>query len=352
MGSLILDSKRDDEQEYTLHLFTNCNLRCSFCWQDHESMVGVDDILDKLPIYKDLIYKEKKDRLVFNVMGGEVFSDTIFDKRQLDTYKVLCTSLIAYGKEVGKTVKINWVTNLVFENKENFDDLLNWGVDGNIDQTFTVSYDPRGRFNRSQLSIFSNNLFHYGPSVIKTVGMMFTKNNIKHLMSKIDPLFEKIYSLGFKINFDYLMPDGITSEMPSDEDMLSFIKFLIDKYPKVEPVSEWLKKQTQTISCRSSKLVLEDGTVCGCGNLIDKEVAKEIYVVDIDKSDNTNIEEKFIERYGCLYCEYYSRCQLGCFMNKAYVGVPESSYCVFKEVHHYIDVKTDLSKNIPILNIS
>lgn len=46
MTDLLLNSKRDPEQEYTIHLFEYCNLSCSFCWQDHDSLVGVDDILE------------------------------------------------------------------------------------------------------------------------------------------------------------------------------------------------------------------------------------------------------------------------------------------------------------------
>ena len=40
MREFLLEKKRDPEQEYTIHLFEYCNLRCSFCWQDHENRIG------------------------------------------------------------------------------------------------------------------------------------------------------------------------------------------------------------------------------------------------------------------------------------------------------------------------
>ena len=48
MREFIIERKRDPEQEYTLHLFEYCNLRCSFCWQDHENKIGIETITDKL----------------------------------------------------------------------------------------------------------------------------------------------------------------------------------------------------------------------------------------------------------------------------------------------------------------
>ena len=48
MREFLLDPKRDPEQEYTIHLFEFCNLRCAFCWQNHEDTIGTDNVLDKL----------------------------------------------------------------------------------------------------------------------------------------------------------------------------------------------------------------------------------------------------------------------------------------------------------------
>ena len=52
----ILRDKRDKQQEYTIHLFEFCNLSCPFCWQDHDNIVGIDTVLDKLESIILLLY--------------------------------------------------------------------------------------------------------------------------------------------------------------------------------------------------------------------------------------------------------------------------------------------------------
>ena len=45
MREFLIDPKRDPEQEYTIHLFEFCNLRCAFCWQNHEDTIGIDYVM-------------------------------------------------------------------------------------------------------------------------------------------------------------------------------------------------------------------------------------------------------------------------------------------------------------------
>lgn len=337
MTDVFLGKKRDVEQEYTLHLFTFCNLSCSFCWQDHDSMVGIDSVMEKLPIVESLLDNEAKDQVVFNVMGGEVFAPQILDDALVDTYVTFTHELFRLCEERNIVGKINWVTNLVIDDRVYLDKFLTQVQDLPYETTLTVSYDPRGRFNRQQFETFRRNLMHYGPETVRSIGLVMTKQNIEYFLKDTDEFFKWAYEAGFKINFDYLMPDSKTDAAPSDTDLLKMFTFLIDRYPRTEPVSEWLKREPQALSCRASKLVLEDGTVCGCGNLIDKTVAEEIYETPLDKTSNEGIEDRFLEKYNCLTCEYFERCQLGCFMQHNYRFREEMDECVYKATHRYID---------------
>jgi sulfatase maturation enzyme AslB (radical SAM superfamily) len=107
MRDLILERKRDPEQEYTLHLFEYCNLRCSFCWQDHENRVGLSNIVDKLEPIEKFLQNETRDSVVFNAMGGEVFAPEIFDDFLLDQYKQLSLGILNLATKYNKQVKIN-----------------------------------------------------------------------------------------------------------------------------------------------------------------------------------------------------------------------------------------------------
>jgi sulfatase maturation enzyme AslB (radical SAM superfamily) len=352
MMDVFLQNKRDEEQEYTLHLFTYCNLSCSFCWQDHDSLVGVDDVMGKLSSVEALLQKETKRKVVFNIMGGEVFAPEVFTPELADTYVRFSEAIIDQCRAKNIAVTLNWVTNLVTEDRPLLDDFLERARTLGGSTTVTVSYDPKGRFNRAQLEIFKKNLAYYGPRVVRSVSLLMTKQNIEHFVKDQDEFFSWAYDQGFKLYFDYLMPDEKTNAAPSDHDLLRMFKFLIDHYPNCEPVAGWLRRQPSALSCRSSKLVLEDGTTCGCGNLIDPKVAEEIYEVPLDKTDNSAIEEHFMEKYGCLTCEYFQRCELGCFMQHNYRFREEMDECVYKVTHRYIDsVVEGPDKRIPAMNV-
>lgn len=353
MKDLFLGKKRDAEQEYTLHLFTFCNLSCSFCWQDHDSMVGIDSVLEKLPIVESLLNNESKESVVFNIMGGEVFAPQIFNDELVETYVTLSEEIERMCRERDIAVSINWVTNLAIEDRTYLDRFLSKVNHVPCDTSLTVSYDPRGRFNKGQLETFKRNLEYYGPSVVRSIGLLMTKQNIDYFLKDNDTFFKWAYASRFKMHFDYLMPDSKTDAAPSDLDLFAMFKFLIDHYPRTEPVSEWLKKTPQALSCRSSKLVLEDGTICGCGNLIDKDVAEEIYETPLNATSNEGIEQRFLEKYNCMTCEYFSRCQLGCFMQHNYRFREEMDECVYKATHRYIDqLDGPQSRRIDAIQIS
>lgn len=100
MREFIIEKKRDPEQEYTLHLFEYCNLRCSFCWQDHENRVGLDSIIDKLEPIEKFLQTESRSSVVFNAMGGEIFAPEIFDEKLLQKYKDLAWGIRQLGKNI------------------------------------------------------------------------------------------------------------------------------------------------------------------------------------------------------------------------------------------------------------
>ena len=75
----ILKEKKGDTKEAHLILFEKCNLRCSFCHQDHDSEVGLsaEAILEKVNTLIETGDPEAP--IVINLTGGELFSDNIPD---------------------------------------------------------------------------------------------------------------------------------------------------------------------------------------------------------------------------------------------------------------------------------
>jgi len=337
MRELILERKRDPEQEYTLHLFEYCNLRCSFCWQDHENRVGLDTINEKLDPIEKFLQTETSHSVVFNAMGGEVFAPEIFNEDLLNQYKSLSLGIKNLSEKYNKKVKINWVTNLVTNRIDLIEELISYSLDINLNINLVTSYDPRGRFNINDFMSFKKNMEYFGKR-ITCISMLLSSPNINYILQDKDNYFKKLYNDGHYIYFDYYMPDESANiQAPTDTQLRDVFKHLIDKYPKVHPIADWIENDSNYASCRSSKLVLADGTMCQCGNLVQDENVIKFYSSNIQKMDNSEIENKFLEKYDCVSCEYLDRCSFSCFMQHDYKFREELDECVYKLTHRYID---------------
>jgi radical SAM protein with 4Fe4S-binding SPASM domain len=339
MREFLIDPKRDPEQEYTIHLFEFCNLSCSFCWQNHQNKIGIDTILNKLESIEKFVSKEYKNKITLNLMGGEIFAPSIYNKELNESYKKLSLGIQKIAIKYNKQFSLNWVTNLVTDKNgiEQIEDLLQYLKDNKISSRLTTSYDPRGRFNKLQFEIFKNNVVYFGEK-ITCFSCLLTKPNIEYYLNYGDEYFDYLYNNGKYIYFDYYMPDEHAEHnMPTDELLLKFFKLCVDKYPNVHPIKDWIFNKKNYASCRVSKLVLADGTLCQCGNLVQDNKSLSMYKSPIKKMNNSIIENKFLEKYNCASCEFLNRCTLGCFMNHDYKYREELNECVYKLTHRYIE---------------
>ncbi len=356
INEIILDKKRDTEQEYTVHLFEYCNLSCQFCWQDHDAINGIHTVPEKIKPIFELLDDETRSAVCFNVMGGEIFADDVFPELY-NQYLDLVKAIKFKCDQLGKSLKINWVTNLVNSNPHLVEQLVNACTALGIQNELSTSYDPRGRFNKQEFEVFKENLYRL-QSIVGTVSILLTKNNINYFLSKSDKFFDQLYKDGFYIYFDYYMPDkNWKFSAPSDQDMYDFFTFCVDNYPTVEPVSSWIKNDFNYASCRTSKLVIEDGTKCLCGNLMVETGDDQFYKSTIQRNDNSEIENYFLTKYDCVSCEYLTKCTFGCFMERNNKFLDEMPSCMFKETFKYIDSKqppsskTKRHKVIPIFTV-
>lgn len=343
INEFALRNKRDAQQEYTVHLFEFCNLSCSFCWQDHDNVVGIDTVLEKLEPVEKFLQTEKNRRAVFNIMGGEIFADDIYDQKLNDDYIEFAKGIVELGKKYNVEIGLNWVTNLVTSKNSQIEYLLKETQKLGVTSKLFTSYDPAGRFNKVNFEIFKNNLYYFKDQ-LDGIGILLTRPNIFHWLNGGDSFLKQMYDDGFYIYADYYMPDSTAKfQAPSDLDMYNIFKFFIDNYPKIDPIRSWIEQDKNYVSCRSSKLILEDGTMCMCGNLVQGPDDKQMYNSNIKSMDNSEIEEKFLEKYNCLTCEFFDRCTLGCFMAHDYKHREEVlDECVYKMAHRYIENQKNL----------
>jgi radical SAM protein with 4Fe4S-binding SPASM domain len=162
--------------------------------------------------------------------------------------------------------------------------------------------------------------------------MLLTKPVIKNILADKDEYFKYLYNEGFYIYFDYYTP-GTDAMLvgPSDKELLQMFYFLVDNYPKVSPIREWIQNHTNVMSCRSSKLLLPDGTKCMCGNLtVEENKVVTFFKSKIQRVHNGEVEDSLLNRWDCLSCEYFNRCTLGCFMQHDFMKRGQMKECPFK----------------------
>lgn len=333
----LLSKKRNDATEIFITFFEKCNLACSFCWQDHNDQRGMSTILEKVKDVVRLIEESPQSEAHINMMGGELFTDSVPYKTFSD-YFDFCMQV---EQQTSKVLRFNFVTNLVFRNHSRVRSLMNRCQSALKNEVnLTTSFDFCGRFNQESLHLFKSNLERFR-DVVKTVSVVLTSQNIEALLKDTNEHFKYIYYQGFQLYFDTYSPQKLAKELtPTDLQMQTAYKFLIDHYPNSLPVAEWLKREPAKLSCMTSKIVTHEGFVGNCGSIVKPE-EKSNYDVEVTPSTNSNMEAAFLEKNECLSCSYFSRCSLGCFLLHSSKMKYELQECFFKGVHKHIDRKLD-----------
>ena len=113
----ILRNKVPDYAEVEVFFFEHCNLKCVHCFQDHSATVGMsrDSILSKATLISEFVRNAKKNHVVLNIMGGELFQDHLLSEF-LPVYTEFIEIVSDAANQVNKTLRFNFVTNLLATN--------------------------------------------------------------------------------------------------------------------------------------------------------------------------------------------------------------------------------------------
>lgn len=319
--------KRSVLGEIIVTLFEFCDMNCKFCNQDHASVVGMDNIRQKLHDIKDSISQLEsigKNTFEVHIMGGEVFSDFVPDSC-FDDYRYLYEELTSWRDNI----EVSFTTNFVWKNTKRVEDLLR----DCPDLLLMSSYDPSGRFSKENHQIFMENVKAFSNSGrLKSFNVIMTKPNMRKIMSKEDPSFDYIYD-NFPIYFDYYTPEKNAIMMsPNDIELREFMKFMVDVYPECGPFNKFLDKSSvNRMSCMDTHTIMPTGKSGYCTILLDGD------------SDNyipkKEMEESWFKDYNCLVCPHYKRCTFGCFLSNHLSSFRTQEECWLSEVYDYVDEK-------------
>lgn len=327
----LLAQKRPAVGEIIVTLFEACNLTCKFCNQDHNSEFGFDTVASKFDdIVKaiEMLKKMRKTSFNVNLMGGEIFMDSIPDQ-MLQDY----ADLIIRVRDWAAPVEINFtfISNLVHYNTRRVKDLIDSLRVRGITISLGTSYDPSMRFNAANLLIFRKNVEIYR-EYLSVVNVILTAPNIQKFLKDQTPHFDFLYE-NFEIFFDYYTPETHADIMsPKDHEIRDFYIFLLEKYPETYPIKDFRENQHNPMTCQSTYTIMPDGRAGRCTILLNN------WQAEIAPKTAGEMEHEFISRMDCLSCEYFARCGLGCFLQQHFNGANRTlNHCWMKDVHNRID---------------
>lgn len=321
----ILREKKGLRKEAHLIFFEYCNLRCSFCHQDHDSRVGMTDIQRKVD--QLVANTNPTDQYIVNFTGGELFLDEFPD------------SLFEAFYDAGKRVLEHFDdavlvlgTNLVYKRVDRLVALVErLREHGNC--IVATSYDPAGRFNPEDRKLFLENLVKI-KDYVKTVNVVITKQNIESFLAgkegaEVDWLCEN-----FNVYFDHYIPSHMYEHLQPDEDLISKLYIhLNDRYPNSYPIKDWKENRFNETTCRSTKIVNKDNVVTTCWSEAGKNSILDEKEGLLAKDE---AELRFVEKYGCFSCEYYSRCGMRCFLHHSFIEDGLDDSCRIKAMYDVI----------------
>lgn len=334
----LIDQKVIDYAEIVVILFENCNLKCVFCPQAHDSNENTsrESILSKVDYISNWINNNNKTKYFkLHIMGGEVFQDKYILDGHLDIYNEFIKQVRANVTDKDKDIVFNFVSNLVFENAQ---PVLEFLEQDNV--ILSTSYDSSGRFSPNEFEIYKRNIEIFKEH-LAMVSCVLTAQSMKSVQQ--DKYFKHLYD-NFVIDWDSLWP---TQEdklnrimMPSERETYEFYKFLIDNYPKCLNIEHFVTQtpvMKMTCTRGNNTTILQDNTVPkGCSGAA--------YVVDRKTKDDDvgEVMMNFFKTYDCFSCEYFYRCPFTCFIKQDYKYIEHDlGECAFKKTFQYAEQKNN-----------
>jgi len=306
----LLADKKGELKEAHLILFEYCNLRCSFCHQDHDSKVGMEGDGMWAKVDALLANSSPQDRYVVNLTGGELFLDEI-PLHLFQNYYYIARRLFDYYEDV----TVVFGTNLVYQNVDRVIGLMTL-LQPHGKVKIATSYDPAGRFNPEDRERFFYNLFLV-KDFVDTVNVVITKQNIETIMSGVETEHLNYLCKNFSVYFDHYIPSTNYERLQPSEDLIGKLYlYLNEHHPNSHPLIAWKENQENITTCRSTKIINKDGVVTTCWSEAGKDAVLD---EKLGLQAKNAAEERFLDHYGCLSCEYYQRCGLRCFLHHSFV---------------------------------
>ena len=317
--------------ELVIYLFTECNLKCEFCFQEHSADLDMDYIKSIPDTAIELLSKDIKDeptikQIDVRLLGGELFSDNIPDS-YFDIYATLVKEIRDRLNLLYPDIQLDFIvtTNGVYKK---VDRLVKFLEDNDFKKLISISIDFIGRYPNDKVKLRAYNtikeLAEHGFTV--RAGIVMTKRNIEYILRHQDEfkgLVEQYKADQIVFNF-YIPNDNWEEDLPSDNDMWKLFKFCItNKLFYVSIVfylfESYLRQEffTKTCECKYIPTIMDGCVTKDCtqtASALDRHLFYGDFVDEVTEENVSDVKASLgVTKRGCLSCEHYEYCPQLCW---------------------------------------
>lgn len=337
-------------------LFDMCNLNCKHCFQQHNVFKFNKDKIDEFVYHIDKtigddIKTKSISTVLLSLRGGELFQDGLGDdvfslyKQMIENINFLCKT-----KYPLLNIKYHFMTNGIYNKIDRVVDFIQ-----SVNGVMTLSYDPIGRFKTDkQLELFYRNYeILKEKKLIKNIAITLTKDSIIEYI-KNKNLLKQFYQTDIDIN--YYIPTMNGFDLPSDDDIFDFYKFLLDNNIfNVLYVQNILNSYIYGTPigpiclCDNTTIIYNNKSYRSCNVYIPNYKLSDFYddtnIKDLDAVES--IKKQGLKKRNCIMCEYYKNCSYYCWMMLCYRKF-KMSECPHKRIYKYIENNSKIIENFKI----
>ena len=346
--------------EIVLYLFEKCNLRCEFCFQDHEHAQVNETYIKSLPhaafalMSKELKAHPTIKSFDIRMLGGEIFSDDLPDSL-LELYGEVVEQIRAEMKTYFPDVNVDFIctTNGVWTNRERIKNFLE---KYSFKKIISISIDFVGRYKNDKIKQTAYETMRYfgEAEFFVRAGVVLTKRNIAYILEHADEFKDLIRKYkAEQIVFNYYSPNEQWElDLPSDEDLWNIYKFCIDErmfnVSTIFYLVEAYRQKTfftKTCECKFIPTLTQTSCTKDCvatASPLPRERFYGKYTNEVTEENVSDVKASLgIVKRGCLGCDHYEYCPQPCWCMVIFDGY-KATNCPMKRSFNYIKEHSEI----------
>lgn len=346
--------------EIVLYLFEKCNLRCEFCFQDHEHAQVNETYIKSLPhaafalMSKELKAHPTIKSFDIRMLGGEIFSDDLPDSL-LELYGEVVEQIRAEMKTYFPDVNVDFIctTNGVWTNRERIKNFLE---KYSFKKIISISIDFVGRYKNDKIKQTAYETMKYfgEAEFFVRAGVVLTKRNIAYILEHADEFKDLIRKYkAEQIVFNYYSPNEQWElDLPSDEDLWNIYKFCIDErmfnVSTIFYLVEAYRQKTfftKTCECKFIPTLTQTSCTKDCvatASPLPRERFYGKYTNEVTEENVSDVKASLgIVKRGCLGCDHYEYCPQPCWCMVIFDGY-KATNCPMKRSFNYIKEHSEI----------